>query len=367
MKLMRKIHIFKNVARSKGKNFAIKLARLSMTKFFHKTKLRASDRVALFLMPTKGIGDGIIFTGLFKAMNDSGYKVYVLSRKDNSFFYSKNTDISGVIDYDLNSGVTRQDIVDQVGFNDFDILIEMYGDTAPVVHRVNAMAAINARHRLGFNGDGILRACMDHVLEYSELDKHLSHRGTYLMQYLSINGNLPGYQIHLSEIDRQLASGLLNKFEKNFIIAFNPFASSVRRSLSDIQIRLVINTLAEFEDVVTIVIGEKQKIQALNILENDRLIINRIESFHGACAIIELSDMVVTSETSFVHVSNAFRKRMLCLYGSEHMEEFDNNINFGPNYAGATQIFHPNRDAVADIDPQIIISTLRSMVAELKQ
>lgn len=360
--MFNKLIILRNLWKTMGYSFVFKLVCLSVPKIFFRSKLRNNFKTIVFLMPSKGIGDGIIFTGLLKAMNNAGYEIYVLSRKDVAFFYEKISFIHGVIKYDLANGISKKEILKQVGIHKFDILIEMYGDTAPIAHRVNSMFALKAKHKIGINGDGILRSCMDYSIEYQELDKHLSNRGNYMLNYLGINTGLPGYQIDLSGKDLSKAQDFLSNISGKFIVAFNPFASNERRSLSIVQVNSIIQMLLSYEDICVIVIGEKHKLATLNINESKRLIINKLESFHEACAVLKLCDFVVTSETSFVHVSNAFAKEMVCIYGSENMEEFDNNINFGPNYPGATQIIHPQKRSVPEIDVKVINDTIKSRI-----
>lgn len=95
-------------------------------------------------MPVKGLGDGIIFTGLFNKLNKNGYSIYIISKKENTFFYRINKDISGVIEYDLAVGITRKNIIDQISSNEFDIIVDLHGPgLSPIVQDFYFLGAMS--------------------------------------------------------------------------------------------------------------------------------------------------------------------------------------------------------------------------------
>ena len=78
--------------------------------------------------------------------------------------------------------------------------------------------------------------------------------------------------------------------------------------------------------------------------------------FYGAC-IVKLADLIITTDTSIVHLANAYNKRMICVYNNRRLDYGEsNNIVWGPNYENALQLFTkankgtPDGDYIRDFD-----------------
>lgn len=66
----------------------------------------------------------------------------------------------------------------------------------------------------------------------------------------------------------------------------------------------------------------------------------QFSNFAYAIALVKYSDLVITPDTSIVHVANAYNKKMICLYNNKKSDKNeDENIIWGPNYNNCIQLF----------------------------
>ena len=91
-----------------------------------------------------------------------------------------------------------------------------------------------------------------------------------------------------------------------------------------------------------ILIGNEEKIKELKKIDIDKENRVKVIETKGMLEVAELikgANLVVSPDTSIVHLARAFDKKMICIYRKELGKEDKNSILWGPNSENAKVIF----------------------------
>lgn len=86
---------------------------------------------------------------------------------------------------------------------------------------------------------------------------------------------------------------------------------------------------------------------------SDFAVINPFKTLHHAMALIASADLIITPDTSIVHISAAWEKPLISIY----KDIDDNNMLWAPGYSNASQIIFHRRQLsqVAKIEEAIAV------------
>ena len=123
---------------------------------------------------------------------------------------------------------------------------------------------------------------------------------------------------------------------------FNPYAASKHRSFSIENIEKISKIILEKDYEKLILIGNEDKIRELkklNISKENKVKIIETRGMSEVAELIKGANLVVSPDTSIVHLARAFDKKMICIYRKELEKEDKNSILWGPNSEKAKVIF----------------------------
>jgi len=107
---------------------------------------------------------------------------------------------------------------------------------------------------------------------------------------------------------------------KNFEIAFNPFGSRVDKSLSiDKSVRILNLIIDEFQDLNVGILSSNETFKtaqkiARKVDNKNIQVIKNISSFYDAINIISCSVILISVDTSLVHVAVGLNKKLIAIY-----------------------------------------------------
>lgn len=350
-KIINKFSVFIQFGQDNGSVFYKILPMLILRRIFSNWRITKIKSVA-FLMPTKGIGDGIIFSGLLNYFHKRNIKVIVVCAERNVFFYNALSSVDVVIPFtdDIHKKNIKNICSDKI-----DYTIDMYGDDLRTPQRIKCLYFINARKSIAFNGNGVSRACFTKTIIYKELDKHLTHRAEYLFDILGLPTESIPYKIDFPKTSLKFADEFVSSL-KGKVISFAPFASNYNRSLSVEKAKSIALRLSDLSDVSVIVLGSQFQLNELAIGKTNIHMLPEV-NFYDACALIDKSEILLSVDTSFVHMANFFQKKCIALYNMEMWDDFTINVVFGPGYDKAIKIVS-NTYLVRDIEDEIIVNAV---------
>ncbi|WP_164097590.1 glycosyltransferase family 9 protein, partial [Serratia marcescens] len=122
------------------------------------------------------------------------------------------------------------------------------------------------------------------------------------------------------------------------------------RNLSKEQVARLVDMLNKKTKNIKLIILDHRR--ELDVSLPDSAVINPFDSLHHVMALIREVDMIISPDTSIVHISAAWNKALICVYKNVT----DNNDLWGPGYENARQIIVNSRK-IADVDnvPELIL------------
>ena len=204
--------------------------------------------------------------------------------------------------------------------------------------RVNQMMLINlCKSRINIGIEKGNWNLFDISLNVRDFNQHISKLYIKILKFLGINDINSSYNVFSSD-------HLLKKLdlENKKYCVFNPYAASKHRSFSNENIDKISKIILEKNYEKLILIGNEDKIRELkklNISKENKVKIIETKGMLEVAELIKGADLVVSPDTSIVHLARAFDKKMICIYRKELGKEDKNSILWGPNSENAKVIF----------------------------
>ncbi|GAA0491256.1 MULTISPECIES: glycosyltransferase family 9 protein [Tatumella] len=314
--------------------------------------LKAIKKV-LVLRDDNKIGDMIVSTGLFDQLHSAGLRVDVVAGNANAFIAESLPQVSAIFLYPqkilqiLQTGC-------QLRRQKYDLVIDFGDYLSPVYY--SFISLINARHTLGFNKPQFCR--YDLNVTDTAIDQHITTRYKKVLAMLGLPSDTYRYQLQVPDIPRREANAFIHSLPSDAIVVLNPFAASKDRMLSPQQISAftrMVNQIAP--ELQVIVIGPPDLLAATEIPVT--AIKNPCDSFWSAVVLVQRARLLISPDTSWVHVACAYQTPLIALYKSKIIDGgLINNKVWAPGFQPSVQII-TDKNSVADIEPQAIAGALK--------
>ncbi|MGP1133512.1 glycosyltransferase family 9 protein, partial [Serratia sp. CY44083] len=233
--------------------------------------------------------------------------------------------------------------------NDYDLVVDLCLFDIPV-HRMMLFSDINAKFVLGFNK----WSCINHYSKSISFENGKEHvtKAIALVAH-AVGGNLKNrrdYDLHIPDDINFEVREYLSGWKDKIKIVINSFTGSPERNLSKEQVARLVDMLNKKSKNIKLIILDHRR--ELDVSLPDSAVINPFDSLHHVMALIREVDMIISPDTSIVHISAAWNKALICVYKNVT----DNNDLWGPGYENARQIIVNSRK-IADVDnvPELIL------------
>ena len=326
-----------------------------------------SAKTVLLMRNEGAVGDVVVDSALVKCLHESGYTVDFLLTKSNSQVMRHNPRIRHIYEADnvdsaaflrkFTHNVPRP-VINELANNKYDIVIDPSLFDMPV-HRMLLLRQIKAKAVLGFNK----WPSINHYTTSFKFDCenwHVSKTFDFIAEHMQLDKkHLGTYDLHIPQDVHQQVRQHLTAIEGPKAVV-NIFAGHQDRSLSQEQLSALIARLqAEYPRVNVILLDHRNEIR---IPLAEKVSVNPFKTLHHAMALIAEADLVISPDTSIVHMAAAWKKPLVAVYKDVQM----NNRLWAPGYDNARQIIvkcgkvHQQHDLadliVAQIDPQVLKS-----------
>lgn len=325
---------------AKIKLFKTSLAKEVLDKQINKSgKILTLDSVKsiLFLRSDGKIGDTVVSSFMYREIKIKypNIKIIVLCSKSNKEIlkYNKNVDelyeVGSCLFNDISvfKNLRKQNISLVIDFFPFN----------PRFKHLLMLRIISAKFLIGFNK--ISYKMYNLSINEDFFSVHITEMYKYVLNLLKIaNPNLK-YEIPFTSKEENPALELINNNHKyKYRIIINPFSASKHRCLSVKKLKDLIDLIKNsFDCCIFILCQEKNKRKVIS-LENDRTIIASFRSILESAALIKYADIIITPDTSIVHIASAFDKKTIALYRDYSNSYEKTDIIWGPNNPNAVQL-----------------------------
>ncbi|MCS5422314.1 MULTISPECIES: glycosyltransferase family 9 protein [Psychrilyobacter] len=316
--------------------------RLELKKIKHNNLIKEENiRSILFIRNDGKIGDMIINTLMFREIKKvyPGVKIGVVTRGANKQVIVNNPHVDAIYDYSK-SDRELKNLAHKIMEEKYDLLIDF-----SEILRVKQMKFINlcmARVNMGLNKDDW--NLFDVSVEYIDGEKHITNRYKEYLKILGIKNPNLSYDIHLSEENLKFGIEFRERIKEKKLICINPYGASKYRTLNEKKIKEIVGEILKEEDTaVTFVYSPDKLVELKKIAEEinlERVYLNeKIFTILDTASIIKVSDLIITPDTSIVHLGVALDKKMAAIYRSDEGSGELNSLVWGANSPKVKQIY----------------------------
>lgn len=298
-------------------------------------------RSILFIRNDGKIGDMIINTLMFREIKKAypQIKIGVVTRGANKQVIANNPYVDKTYDYSK-SDRELKNLANEIASEKYDLLIDF-----SEMLRVKQMKFINlckARINMGLNkADWTL---FDVSVEYIDREKHITNRYKEYLEILGIKNPGLSYDIHFSKAEEEFGKKFRKIIKEEKLVCINPYGASKYRTLNKRKIKEIVGEILKEEDTaVTFVYSPDRLVELKKIVEEinlERVYLNEnILTILDTASILKSCDLIITPDTSIVHLGVALDKKMAAIYRSDEGSGELNSLVWGANSIKVKQIY----------------------------
>ncbi len=272
----------------------------------------------LFLRYDGKIGDMIINTLIFREIKRKypEIKIGVVTRGAAKGVIVNNPYVDKIYDYNKSNSKLKA-LAREIEGEGYDLLVDF-----SEFLRVKQMMFINlckARFNMGIDKRkwNLFDISLDPGRDFKWTD-HITNRYSAYLRVLGISAEKVNYDMFLSEEEREYAQKFYSNLGAEKRVVINPYGASKHKTFNNKTLKSISEYIVskgwrgiyvyapdKYEELKKFVEGMGSK---------NLYIPQGIRSINHTGAIIEGADLVITPDTSIVHVASALNKPMVCVY-----------------------------------------------------
>ncbi|WEJ88167.1 MAG: glycosyltransferase family 9 protein [Klebsiella huaxiensis] len=343
-------------ALNRKRNYFFKAIRMELARWIWDRRIKkefilAKGAKVLLLRDDGKIGDMIVSTSLIRELYKNGYTVDILATVNNIIAIEHNPYIRKIHIYD------QQGNAPGLANESYDLVIDMGDKISPTSLRF--LLKINTRNVIGFNKEKY--NVYNKSIKFSGFQEHITTRYALLMSELGLSHVNTSYDLFYPEETDIDVSYSLKKLPHSKNIIINPFAADSKRELSLNQLQQLFHEIKYHIPGYNIIYLDPNNKISTDLPEG--IYKNPFPSLFSAMSLIKHAELVISPDTSIVHIAAAYRKPLIALYGNDMHGKYQNNKTWGPGYPEAVQIltqdkYHP----ISTIDVKEIIESAQYLM-----
>lgn len=340
-------------------------ARISIAKLLWDKRTKVSfhpDSVkTILLVRNEGkVGDIIVSTPLIRSLHQAGYAVDLLVTEAcydvikyspfiRHIYQSGNCSHNHYL-RSLNHTVSKT-TMKMLNRNKYDLIIDPCLSETPV-HRMKLFHDINARFIVGLNKNPDISHYTVSV-PYINGKQHVTELFSLISKSIGVKAeDNVTYNLHFPDAVLDEVRVFLNPWRNRKKIVINAFAGTTERNFSQQQLLAMIKLINHYDREVKVIILDHRN--EIMVPLPDNVVKNPFCTLHHVMALIKESDMVITPDTSIVHLSAAWKKPLIAVY-----KNAPNNNMWAPGYENASHlIVHNDKTSDADNVPERIVNEI---------
>lgn len=283
------------------------------------------------------VGDMVVATGTLHLLVEHGYQVLVLTKPVCQQLLKNCQYVTQVFLYEKN--MSFHELRNQ----QFDVVIDL--DNAEDYERLRLVWKLNAKCNIGFNKKSY--NIYHQSIDFEFKKHHIIERNRKILQAFNISGDPFHYYIGLDYEWQKKVTNILGKDKDKITVAINPLTLIEEKNFSKKQIFDIIDyiNLLKF-NVQIVLIGEENKIKPF--LRKNTLFMPG-STINTAVEIVRIADLIITQDTSIVHIARALNKKSINVYNNGELTNIFAHIVWSPNYDNGIQIIIPQKN-ICDYD-----------------
>ena len=281
------------------------------------------------------IGDMVVNTFVFREIKKKypDIKIGVVTRKVAKEIIRYNSNIDNIYEYKKNFNYLKK-LGKKIEIEKYDLLVDFSLELRE--HQIMFINKCKCRINMGIDKKNW------NLFDISINDiknEHITKRFCSVLEFLGVNNIDTSYEITIpNHIKNKIEYEIRNDYP---IAILNPFAASKHRSFNMETIKNILDLMLTYTKCNIYIIGEsKYSCYIEEIVKKygkKRVIYLRLNNILEVAFLIKKSQLVITPDTSIVHIASAFKVRQIDIYRQDKND--NNSVLWGPNSIFATQIF----------------------------
>jgi ADP-heptose:LPS heptosyltransferase len=320
----------------------------------------------LFMMHDDRIGDTVISTISFKNIKKKypKLKILVLCGKNGKEILKYNPNVDEIIEI---SGKFYKDFLTYIklGKRKSILCVDFFEFDLRPAHLL-ALRLIAPTFLIGFYKKKY--KIYNLSIEESFLDVHIINRHKAILHFLGIDDVDISYDIFLTDKEKDEVKPFIDKGEGKCKILINPFASSKHRTIKQDKLKNLIDAIKEEIDCCVYILCPAKFYLMVKDIECDKknVFVFQSKSILCGAGLIKECDIIVSPDTSIVHIASAFNKKTVALYLDFSSRQEKTDIIWGPNNPNAVIINVDTKNGlendIKNIDNDLIVKEIKKMV-----
>ncbi|MDB4139840.1 lipopolysaccharide heptosyltransferase family protein [Candidatus Thioglobus sp.] len=304
----------------KIKAYLLKLLTNKQKKLFDIKKSKS-----VLILKYDRIGDMVVSTPIFRELKIAypNISISVLASKANKDVIKNNPYIDKIYTNYKNSVFKDLPTLLKLRKKNFDVCIELEHSVIP--HAIVRLKIINPKKTITIHKDGRYGVKGSNLKLYDYFTKkdNKSHFGKIWLETLIFFGISPtsySYDFFLGNNEREKAKNFAISLGKKIKIGINMEGSFPEKSIQKKELeKICIGLYKNFKNIKIIILTQPDK-----LLEKKKLILEleldyvetsySTESIIDAAALVEQLDLIITPDTSIVHIASAFNKPIVSIH-----------------------------------------------------
>jgi len=325
----------------KIKAFLLKLLTNKKNTFFDIKKTKS-----VLILKYDRIGDMVVSTPIFRELKLAypNISISVLASRENRDVIKYNPYVDKIYTNYKNQIFNDLPTLLKLRKKNFDVCIELEHSVIP--HAIFRLQILNPKKIITIHKDGRYGVKGSDLKLYDYFTKKdtKSHFGKIWLETVIFFGISPSsysYDFFLGDIEKEKAKNFAISLGKKIKIGINLEGSFPEKSIRKIELeKICIGLYNNFTNIKIVILTQPDK-----LLETKKLILDlgldyvvpsySTESIIDAAALIEWLDLIITPDTSIVHIASAFNKPIVSI----HENNKDSFRLWSPNSTLSKTIF----------------------------
>lgn len=345
------MQFLKSFNRNKNKFFR-EIKKKALLSFLRTQPSRASldinkVRKILLLRLDDKVGDMVVTTGTAYLLAKHGFRVSVLTGPVCGQMLKNCEYLDQVIQY------KNRMSLDALHAHNFDVIIDF--DDVNDYERLSLAWRMKHCHHIGFNKN--IPALYHPSISYLNAEKHITERHKRVLTMFDIRNDEFRYHLGRCSAEENKVRSALVYTHGDVVVSINPFSGAPDKDFSEGQVIAIIRFIQSVNPAIKIVvIGHNAKVQPFS---DYGAFIMSDSTINTAIEIVRISDVVVSTDTSIVHIANALNRSLVALYNKRKLKDtgMPGYKIWAPNFSLGKQIVvnedHISQCSVATVFPAI--------------
>ena len=271
------------------------------------------------------IGDMVVTTPIFRELKKEypDISISVLASKENRDVIKYNPYIDEVYTNYKNNIFNDLPTLLKLRQKNFDVCIELEHSVIP--HAIFRLKIINPKKIISIHKDGRYGVNGSELKLYDFFTKkdktsHFSKIWLDTLTFFGIKPRSTSYDFFLSNTERDKAQSFLDSLGKKIKIGINTEGSFSQKSIQKKELKKIcIGLYNKFNNIQIIILASPKKLlektEMISSLGLDYVIPSyRTETIIEAAALIEQLDLIISPDTSLVHIASSFDKPIVSIH-----------------------------------------------------